>query len=261
MGELSSVASVGAVFAAGLLSVFSPCVMPLMPAYLSLISGVSVEEMQEAGENESNLRRRVLTACLGFVAGFSTVFIVLGASATAVGRLMRVWHAEIFGVEFGVAQIAGVVIIVMGLHMMGALRLHLLYRDRHFRVGSRRKMSAVGTYFVGAAFAFGWSPCVGPILAGVLGIAGSQETVGRGMVLLAVYSAGLGVPFLLAGWSIEFFFRAFQRMKAYFRVVEVASGVLLIAVGLLVATDQLSSLNGYFAFLTRFIVAAEQALL
>jgi cytochrome c-type biogenesis protein len=262
MGELSSVASVGAVFAAGLLSVFSPCVMPLMPAYLSLISGVSVEEMQDAAdEGEGQLRRRVLTACLGFVAGFSTVFIVLGASATALGRLARVWRTEVFGVEFGIAQLAGLLIIVMGLHMMGVLRLHMLYRDRHFQVGSRRKMSAVGTYFVGAAFAFGWSPCVGPILAGVLGIAGSQDTVGRGMALLAVYSAGLGVPFLLAGWSIEFFFRAFQRIKAYFRVVEVASGALLIAVGLLVATDQLSALNSYFTFLTRFILAAEQALL
>jgi len=261
MGDLSSVASVGAVFVAGLLSVFSPCVMPLMPAYLSLISGVSVEEMQDAAENETHLRRRVLTACLGFVAGFSTVFVVLGASATALGRLARVWHTEVFGVEIGIAQIAGLLIMVMGLHMMGVLRLHLLYRDRHFQIGSRRKMSAVGTYLVGAAFAFGWSPCVGPILAGVLGIAGSQETVGRGMVLLAVYSAGLGVPFLLAGWSIEFFFRAFQRIKAYFRVVEVASGALLIAVGALVATDQLSALNGYFAFLNRFILAAEKSLL
>jgi cytochrome c-type biogenesis protein len=144
---------------------------------------------------------------------------------------------------------------------MGVLRLHTLYRDRHFQVGSRRKMSAIGTYLVGAAFAFGWSPCVGPILAGVLGIAGSQETVGHGMVLLAVYSAGLGVPFLLAGWSIEYFFRAFTRIKAYFRLVEIASGVLLIGVGVLVTTDSLSALNGYFTFLSRFIVAAEKALL
>lgn len=262
MAEFSSVASIGTVFAAGLLSVFSPCVMPLMPAYLSLISGVSVEEMQEAVEHgEPQLRRRVLLACLGFVAGFSTVFVLLGASATALGRLLRIWRTEILGVEVGVAQLAGVLIIVMGLHLTGVLRLHLLYRDRHFQVRSRRKMSPVGTYLVGAAFAFGWSPCVGPILAGVLGIAGSQETVGRGMGLLAVYSAGLGVPFLLAGWSIEYFFRTFQRMKGYFRVVEVGSGALLIAVGLLVATDQLSALNSYFTFLSRFILAAEQALL
>lgn len=262
MNEFSSVASVGAVFAAGLLSVFSPCVMPLMPAYLSLISGVSVEEMQEgASEKEPFLRRRVLRACLGFVAGFSTVFIVLGASATAVGRLARVWRIEVFGIELGMAQLAGAVIILMGLHLTGLLRLGLLYQDRHFQVGTRKKMSPIKTYLVGAAFAFGWSPCVGPILAGVLGIAGSQETVGRGMGLLAVYSAGLGVPFLLAGWSIEIFFRAFQRMKSYFRVVEIASGGLLIAVGLLVATDQLSALNGYFSFLTEFILKIEQSLL
>jgi cytochrome c-type biogenesis protein len=262
MAEFSSVASIGTVFAAGLLSVFSPCVMPLMPAYLSLISGVSVEEMQEAAEqHEPRLRRRVLTACLGFVAGFSTIFILLGASATALGRLLRIWRTEILGVEIGVAQLAGVLIIVMGLHLTGILRLHALYRDRHFQVKNRRKMSALGTYLVGAAFAFGWSPCVGPILAGVLGIAGSQETVGRGMGLLAVYSAGLGVPFLLAGWSIEFFFRTFRRMKGWFRWVEIGSGVLLIAVGLLVATDKLSALNSYFTFLSRFILAAEQALL
>jgi cytochrome c-type biogenesis protein len=261
LSELSSIASVGAVFAAGLLSVFSPCVMPLMPAYLSLISGVSVEEMQEAVEHEPRLRRRVLFACLGFVAGFSTVFVVLGASATAVGRLLLTWHTEVLGVELRVSHLAGLLIIVMGLHLMGILRLHLLYRDRHFQVGSRRKMSPLGTYLVGAAFAFGWSPCVGPILAGVLTIAGSRETVGEGVVLLAIYSAGLGVPFLLAGWSIEYFFRAFQRMKAYFRVVELASGTLLVGVGLLVATDKLSALNSYFTFLNRFIMAAEQALL
>ncbi len=262
MDEFSSVASVGAVFAAGLLSVFSPCVMPLMPAYLSLISGVSVEEMQESvEEHEPGMRRRVLLACLGFIAGFSTVFIVLGASATALGRVLRIWRGEVFGIEFGVAQLAGVLIIVMGLHMLGVFRIGLLYRDSRFQMGGRKKMSALGTYLVGAAFAFGWSPCVGPILAGVLGIAGSQETVGRGMVLLAVYSAGLGVPFLLAGWSIEVFFRAFARMKNYFRAVEFASGVLLIGVGLLVATDRLSTLNGYFTFLTRFILAAEEALL
>lgn len=262
MEEFSSLASIGAVFAAGLLSVFSPCVMPLMPAYLSLISGVSVEEMQEAAdENEPGKRRRVLLACLGFVAGFSTVFVVLGASATAAGRLLRIWRTEIFGIEVGVAQLAGLLIIFMGLHMMGLLRLGVLYQDRRFHVEGRKKMSAVGTYLVGAAFAFGWSPCVGPILAGVLGIAGSQDTVGRGMMLLGVYSAGLGVPFLLAGWSIQAFFRAFQRMKHYFRAVELASGALLLAVGLLVVTDRLSSLNSYFAFLTRFILAAEQALL
>jgi len=260
MTEFTSVASIGTVFAAGLLSVLSPCVMPLMPAYLSLISGVSVEEMQEAVDREPQLRRRVLTACLGFVAGFSTIFILLGASATALGRVLRIWRTEILGVEVGVAQLAGVLIIVMGLHLMGVLRLHLLYQDRHFQV-RRRRMGVVGTYLVGAAFAFGWSPCVGPILAGVLGIAGSQETVGQGMGLLAVYSAGLGVPFLLAGWSIEFFFRTFQRLKGWFRLVEVGSGVLLVAVGLLVVTDKLSALNSYFTFLSRFILAAEQALL
>jgi cytochrome c-type biogenesis protein len=259
MAGLESVGVVGAAFAAGMLSFLSPCVMPLMPAYLSLISGLSVEEMQEAAE-DARLRRRVMTACLGFVAGFSTVFVALGASATAVGRVLRTWHAEVLGLEFGVAQVAGLVIVVMGLHIAGLLPIHLLYRDTRVRLESHHR-SMLGTYLVGAAFAFGWSPCVGPILSGILTVAASRETVMQGVGLLAVYSAGLAVPFLLAGWSIEYFFRVFQRVKRYFRVLEIGSGTLLVIIGVLVMTDQLTRLNSYFLFLNRVVTELEQALL
>lgn len=259
MGGLESIGAVGAAFAAGMLSFLSPCVMPLMPAYLSLISGLSVEEMQESSEDGS-LRWRVMTSCFGFVGGFSTVFILLGASATWVGRTLRTWHAQVLGVDIGIAQIAGVVIIVMGLHIAGLLPVHLFFRDTRFQIRSRKR-SLVGTYLVGAAFAFGWSPCVGPILSGILTVAASRQTVVEGVGLLAVYSAGLAVPFLLTGWSIEYFFRFFDRIKHHFRKLEVVSGTLLVAIGVLVLTDQLTRLNSYFVFLNNVVATLEKTLL
>ena len=202
-------------FAAGLISVFSPCVMPLMPAYLSLISGVSVEEMEQ-GVGDKALRRRVIRACLGFVCGFSTVFILMGIGAVAVGHTVRTWHFDLLGFEIGVAQIAGALIVLFGLHMTGWLPLGILNRDTRLQVevGNR---SVLSTYLVGGGFALGWSPCIGPILSTVLAMAGSEETVWQGTGLLAVYSAGLAIPFLAAGWSIEFFFKAFSRVKHHFR--------------------------------------------
>lgn len=259
MQEGLTLATLGAAFAAGVISVLSPCVMPLMPAYLSLISGISVEELGD-GEAHPELRRRVLLGCAGFVGGFSTVFILLGASATAIGRVLQTWRVDVFGLEISAVQVAGVVIILMGFHLMGLLPIQALYRDTRFQ-GAAAPRGFLGTYLVGAAFAFGWSPCVGPILGGILTIAGSRETVWEGMALLAVYSAGLGLPFFLAGWSIEFFFRALGRMKRHFRTVEIASGVLLVLLGLLVATNRLAVLNDYFLFLNRWVEAAESWLL
>jgi cytochrome c-type biogenesis protein len=239
--------------------------MPLMPAYLSLISGISVEEMRAEGEirtpeERAAVRRRVLLGCAGFVAGFSTVFVLLGASATVVGHALQAWQVDVFGVPITAVQVAGVVIVAMGLHLTGLLPIPWLYRDA--RMGqSLKPRSFLGTYLVGAAFAFGWSPCVGPILGGILTLAGGRETVYEGMLLLAVYSAGLGLPFVIAGWSIDLFFTAFRRMKGYFRLVEVSSGGLLVAVGLLVATNRLAMLNDYFVFLSEVVTRAEEALL
>jgi len=254
-----SIASFGAAFVAGLISFLSPCVMPLMPAYLSLISGITVDEMLE-GKGERRVRRQVLLGCTGFVGGFSTVFVLLGASATAIGRVLQTWRVELFGVEIGAVQVAGAVIILMGLHMTGLLPIQALYRDTRFHSRFRPK-GYLGTYLVGAAFAFGWSPCVGPILGGILTIAGGRETVYQGMLLLAVYSLGLGLPFFLAGWSVELLFESANRLKRHLRRIEIFSGALLIVLGVLVATNRLTALNGYFFFLNDVVEAAERWLL
>lgn len=259
MNELGTIASLGAAFAAGVLSFLSPCVMPLMPAYLSLISGVSVEEMRE-GSGDKSLRRRVLIACLGFVAGFTVVFVLLGASAFAVGSVLRGWRIDVLGWELGIAQIAGLVVVLLGLHMAGLLPIRWLYREQRLHVQVRR-VSWIKTFVVGAAFAFAWSPCVGPILGGIYTLAAARESVYQGMGLLAVYSAGLAVPFLLTGFSIELFFEWFHRIKHHFRKLELASGGLLVAIGLLLVFNQFTVLNGYFAFLERFVAAAEEVLL
>jgi cytochrome c-type biogenesis protein len=259
MSDAVSLATFGAAFAAGLLSVLSPCVLPLMPAYLSLVSGLSLDELRR-GSDDRALRTRVLRGCLAFCAGFSTVFVVLGASATALGRVLRVWRIEAFGLELGAAQLAGVVIVAMGLHLAGLLPIPALYRERRF-AGRIEVRNVLGAWLVGAAFAFGWSPCVGPILGGILTLAGARETLSQGVVLLGVYSAGLAVPFLVAGWSVERFLEQFRRIRPHFRRIEIASGLLLVAIGLLVTTDQLARLNGYFLFLERVVYAVEQALL
>ena len=245
-------------FAAGLLSVLSPCVLPLLPAYLSLISGISVEEMRGGG-TESGVRGRVMRACLGFVIGFSAVFVLMGVGAVAAGHLLRTWRASLFGLEFGVSQIAGLVIVVLGLHMTGISPIRALYRDTRFQFRLARR-SFASSFVIGAGFAFGWSPCIGPILATILTVAGNRETVLDGVGLLAIYSAGLAVPFLVAGWSMEVFLEGFSRIKRHFRALEICSGVILIGVGTLLMTDRLSDLNSRFAFMSDWINAAERAL-
>lgn len=248
-------------FASGLISVLSPCVLPLMPAYLSLISGISVHDLAQRGPEESDLaarraqRIRVMEACVGFCSGFSLVFILLGASAFALGRVLRTWHVEVLGFDVGIAQLAGLVIIVFGLHMAGFLRLSWLLRDRRFEPKGAPGFG--GAFVVGAGFGFGWSPCIGPILGAVLTLAGSRETVFQGITLLAIYSAGLAVPFLVAGYSLDAFFTAFHRIKRHFRALEVGSGLLLVGVGFLLLTNQLAWFNGQFAFLAELVVHAE----
>jgi cytochrome c-type biogenesis protein len=256
MAELGSHAYLA--FAAGLLSVLSPCVLPLMPAYLSLISGISVEEMHD-GARDAGLRRRVMLACVAFVSGFSAVFVLLGVGAVRAGHLVRTWRAEVLGFEFGVSQIAGLMVILLGLHMTGLTPIRALYRDTRFSVDVKRH-GALSAFLVGSGFALGWSPCIGPILATILTVAASRETALQGVVLLTIYSAGLAVPFLIAGWSIEHFFQAFARIRHHFRKLEIASGLMLVGIGFLLATDQLSTMNSRFRFLTDVLGAAERAL-
>jgi cytochrome c-type biogenesis protein len=220
-----------AAFAAGFLSFISPCVLPLIPGYISFVSGVSVEEMRgDAAPATSRLQ--VFTTSLAFVIGFSLVFIALGASATAIGKF-------IFAQLPILSKIAGAVLIVFGLHTMGVFRLAFL--DTEKRMHAQRKPAGpLGAMLVGVAFAFGWTPCIGPILGGILAIAGSRNSVGEGITLLAVYSAGLGIPFLLTSLAINQFFGAAKKIRRYYHAIELASGALLVAIGVLIMTGQLT---------------------
>jgi cytochrome c-type biogenesis protein len=173
--------------------------------------------------------------------------------------VVRTWRADVFGLEFGVSQIAGCLIVLLGLHMAGLTPIRLLYRDTRvqFSIGKR---SFLSTFAVGGGFALGWSPCIGPILATILTIAGSRETAGQGVILLIIYSAGLAIPFLAAGWSIEYFFRAFARIRRHFRAIQVVSGVLMMGVGVLLVTEQFDRLNSQFRFLADLVNSAERML-
>lgn len=228
---------------AGLVSFLSPCVLPLIPGYISFISGLSLQELRTP-EAVSQATRRAFLSSIWFVLGFSAVFIALGASATALGSLLLP--------RLGVLRIvAGAVIVVFGLHLTGIFRIPFLQYEKKVEV-RQRPLTAVGAFLVGAAFAFGWTPCIGPILAGILALASTQETIGQGMLLLAAYSLGLGLPFLAASLGVQAFLRFFGRFKGYLRAVEIASGLLLIGVGVLIMADRLALLARYLTFFNRF---------
>jgi cytochrome c-type biogenesis protein len=207
--------------AAGVLSFLSPCVLPLVPPYLTYIAGTTIEELAEGGETRA--RRDTIFAALLFVAGFSTVFVTLGATASVFGQIVRA-HLEFLSL------IAGIIIIAMGLHFLGLFRLAFLYREKRFNV--EKPLGLWGAYLMGLAFAFGWTPCIGPILAAILALAGTEDTVARGAALLAVYSAGLGIPFVLAALAMAPFLRFMQRFRAHFGKVERVVGVLLVVTGI-----------------------------
>jgi cytochrome c-type biogenesis protein len=220
-----------AAFAAGFLSFVSPCVLPLIPGYISFVSGVSLEEMR-ADAAPTTSRLQVFLTSLAFVIGFSLVFVALGASATAVGKFFFA-RLPLF------SKIAGAVLIIFGLHTMGVFRLAFLETEK--RVHSQRKPAGpLGAMLVGVAFAFGWTPCIGPILGGILAIAGSKNSVAEGVTLLAVYSLGLGIPFLITSLAINQFFGAAKRIRKYYHAIELASGALLIVIGVLIISGELT---------------------
>jgi cytochrome c-type biogenesis protein len=214
--------SIPAAFIAGLVSFLSPCVLPLVPPYLIYLTGATIERVA-TGEQAQASKRAIMLSALMFVAGFSTVFVALGASASLVGSLIRAWSAQL-------SILAGIVIILMGLHFLGLTRIGLLMREG--RLPIPKPVGRWGAYVMGLAFAFGWTPCIGPILAAILSVAAAEATVAKGAGLLAVYSAGLGIPFLLAAFMVEQFSSMFARMKKHLVHVERAMGVLMVLVGI-----------------------------
>jgi cytochrome c-type biogenesis protein len=230
-----------AVFVAGLISFLSPCVLPLVPGYVSLISGVGVEQLKL---KEGELFRKVMLNSAAFILGFSIVFITLGAISTEVGQVLAQYKSLL-------ARIAGVVIILFGLHLTGIFQIKALLADTRLH-SLKGGSSAWGAFVIGFAFAFGWTPCVGPILAVVLGFAAAQDTVWKGIFLLAIYSAGLAVPFLLTSLGIERFLKFYNRFKFHMHALEVASGVLLIGLGILLVMGRFALISGYFSFLNKF---------
>lgn len=233
MGDSAASISIAAAFAAGVISFLSPCIAPLVPGYLSIISGVTFDGKRRADGSG----RRVLTASLVFVAGFSLVFVVLGASASAAGGLVA-QHRRLIDL------FAGGVMIVMGLFVIGALQLPALYRDRRFHLMvAGRSLTRSETMLLGMAFGFGWTPCVGPLLASILVYTSTAETIQRGTILLLAYSLGLGVPFVAVGVGVGRALTAMRWVTRHYRAISSVSGTILIVLGLLFLTDRFFYFN------------------
>jgi cytochrome c-type biogenesis protein len=222
-------------FTGGMLSFLSPCVLPLVPSYLGFVTGFTFEEM--AGRR----RLAMLHAAL-FVLGFTIVFMLFGASATALGRVLKYY-------EVWIQRVGGVLIILFGLYCLGVLKLGVLDQDARVHL-ERKPVGYLGSVLVGMAFAAGWTPCIGPILGGILGLAATEASLPRGMLLLGSYSLGLAVPFLFAAFAVETFLSWFQRFRKHLRWIQRVSGILLIIVGLLLATGQFTRLAGWLQGLT-----------
>jgi len=235
MIEISELA-VLTVFAAGIISFLSPCVLPLVPGYLSYVSGQSMEDLQ----NQAQVREKmaVLMLSLSFVLGFTTIFIAFGASATAIGRLLMAYRYEM-------NIVGGSIVILFGLFLTGLLRLNWLHRE--FRIqhdssnaGSGKPLAA---YVLGLAFAFGWTPCIGPILGSILMVGANTSTVGNGIILLSIYSLGLGLPFIIAAMFTNHFLRHARRLQRHSRKIQIGAGILMIIMGIAMVTGYLSDFS------------------
>ena len=226
--------SIGGALLAGLLSFVSPCVLPIVPPYLAWLAGVSFDELKDETPGAAR-RRRVIVAAIAFVLGFTTVFVALGATASFIGKTI----AQYFDI---LSIIAGVIIIIMGLHFLGVFRIAALYREARVQV-ERKPAGPLGAYVMGLAFAFGWTPCVGPVLAAILFIAGSEGSAARGALLLAVYSLGIGIPFILSAIFASRFLAWASRFKRHMHKVEMAMGGLLVVTGILFMTGQMSAIS------------------
>lgn len=228
-----------AAFAAGLLSFLSPCVLPLVPSYLSFVTGLGMEELESG---DAALRRTTLIHSLLFVAGFSSIFLALGASASFLGQILREYQVWI-------ARIGGGIVVLFGLHLLGLTPFRWLQRERRMHL-ERKPVGYVGSFLVGVTFGAGWTPCIGPILGGILTFAATRQTLGEGVQLLAFYSAGLAVPFLLSAVAFTWFLATFKRLRRHIVWVERVSGALLVLVGLLLLSGQFTMLASWAADLT-----------
>jgi cytochrome c-type biogenesis protein len=228
-------------FSAGFLSFVSPCVLPLIPSYITYITGVSFKDLSDA---ETRRKLRWATAChsLLFIMGFSTVFILMGASATYLGQLLTRY-------QYWIMKAGGVLIIILGIYFTGLINLPFLQMERRFEL-RKKPLGYVGSFLVGIIFAAGWTPCVGPILSTILLYASTSKSFTTGVVLLAFYSMGLGVPFFLSSLAINSFLSAFERIKRYMRVITIVSGLFLIGMGILLLTDTFQEINTYLNLLT-----------
>jgi cytochrome c-type biogenesis protein len=228
---MASNVTIAAALTAGTLSFLSPCVLPLVPPYLVYLAGTSLERLADTGPVRA-VKRDTIVAALLFVAGFSTVFVALGAGASVIGALLRAYSNVL-------ATVAGIAIIVMGLHFLGLTRIDLLMREK--RAEMARPVGLWGAYAMGLAFAFGWTPCIGPILAAILAVAASEATIVKGAGLLAVYSLGLGIPFVIAALAVEPFAAFLVRFRAHLATVERVMGGLLVLTGIAFLTGFISN--------------------
>lgn len=230
MADITYAAALGA----GLLSFLSPCVLPLVPPYLCYLAGASLDELSSSDGVDNAIVRRVALASVVFVLGFSTVFVSLGAAASAIGQVLRS-HLDVLG------WVAGIIIIVMGLHFLGVFRIPLLYREVRYQ-GSSKPVGFLGAYLMGVAFGFGWTPCIGPVLASILAFAAAKDTVREGVQLLSVYSLGLGIPFIAAALAVKPFLNFMQRFRSHMGAVEKTMGGLLVVTGVMFITGSFSNI-------------------
>lgn len=224
---------------AGLLSFASPCVLPLLPAYLGYMTGLTAEELDRP--KDVSAQTFVLGRAVAFVVGLSLVFAGLGATASAVGQALLAWQPILL-------RVAGVAVVVLGLHTLGLVRIPLLYQERRIQVGGAAagsRGSYLGALLLGGAFAAGWTPCIGPFLAALLALASQERTVSQGMLLLFVYGLGLGVPFVLAGLALGASLRILSAVRARLHALELVSGFVLVAMGLLIFSDRLSLISAW----------------
>lgn len=228
-------------FIAGLFSFLSPCVLPLVPGYVSLISGASVEELQSGNRK---LMKTVMMHSVMFILGFTLVFVTLGAAASGLSQLAHTYKRYL-------TWVAGIIIIIFGIHLTGLIQIKALYADKRLHSMQGGK-SPIGAFLVGFAFAFGWTPCIGPYLATILGLAANSNTLGRGVFLLWIYSLGLAVPFLLTSLLVQQFLTFYSRFRSHMHTVEVIGGVLLIAIGGLILSGHFTWLASKLGFLNRF---------